>query len=256
MMLLPLLFSWEEVTGRWIWNDVEVIRVYREGEREDGVSLPWLEFIDRKTGRVLMKTYRYGEGMSATLIDSVLIMDFDGDGVDEILLTFSWLGSAGYESTYIMERSGDGIEVVFHEETHPLDTIMDMDGDGDLELVMSGGTFFVMTCNACKPVYYLVYAYSNGRWRCSRQLTMDYNFRHANGNYRFSPSDSVIGGYMSLRDLQRVAFLLYGGRMGEARRFFLSRWRGDGAEEGWRRLMEDVESNRVLRCIYPQRRER
>ncbi len=255
-MPLTLLLAFEDVSGRWIWNDVEVIRVYREGERGDSVPLPWLEFIDRKTGRVLMKTYRYGEGMSATLVDSVLIMDFDGDGVDEILLTFSWLGSAGYESTYIMEREGDGIRVVFHEETLPLDTIVDMDGDGDLELVMLGGTFFDLTCNACAPIYYLVYAYSGGRWKCSRRLTMDYNLRRAGGSSRFSPSDSVISGRMALRDLQKVTFLLYGGRKEEARRLFLSRWRGDDAEQRWERLMEDMRSDRALLCIYPWLRER
>ncbi len=252
MLLYLTLGLFEDISGRWDWGDIEIIRVYREGERTDGVGWPWIEFVDRQTGKVLFKSYLYDEDMRISLSLEVYLRDFDGDGMDEALLIFESGGSGCCRYNYLVDRNWHDFRVVLKVDPFILDTIVDLDGDGDLELIFLSETFYVFTCNACQPIFYIVYTYEDGKWKCSRKMSIQQNARYLwRGQEFFSPQDSTTGMQMALWELQNVTFLIFSGRMKQAKRYFMRKWKGEDKEEAWERAIDDVSGYKGFECIYP-----
>ncbi|GEM_PF-5083303 len=254
-VLLASDSSYVEVSGVWDWGDILIRRIYREGERKDGVGWPWIEFVDRQTGRILFKSYMYDETLRVSLPLDVYLRDFDGDGMDEALLTFTTGGSACCFESYLFDRNWHDFRAVLKLEGPILKRIEDIDGDGDLELIFLDDIWYPYLSNADQAMYYLVYSYDEERrrWGCSRRMTIELNSQHLWSGEKISPPGKTGWGDFPVYpyEYQNMNFLIFSGRLAQARKYFMGRYRGEDPERVWREVLEIASSHPGFGCVYP-----
>ncbi len=122
------------------------------------------------------------------LLDTILLVELDGDGVEELMVVMRSTGNKCCYESFIFDREGEKlyrVPLIDSEGYRPI--LEDLDGDGDMEIIFMESFIYADANHSYgdgdpeEVMYpYVVLDYSGDlkMWFCSYPMTRDYNITH------------------------------------------------------------------------------